>query len=272
VSDERIENFKNVQRAIWTAGDYHAVSRQIQEVADLLVDRAEAGAGLSLLDVATGTGNVAVPAASRGAAVTALDLTPALLERARLRAQDEGVEIAFIEGDAESLPFADRSFDRVTSCFGVIFAPRQQLAASELARVARPGGSVLVTAWTPEGINGRMFKTIASYMPPPPPDALPSVAWGEEEHVRSLFASSGAELDFERRMVTFTHDSEDDWVQYSSTNLGPLVLARAALEPQRRWADLEAELLDMYRQANEADDGSLRVRAEYLLSTVRLPG
>jgi SAM-dependent methyltransferase len=272
VIDEQIENFKNAQRAIWTAGDYHTVSRQIQEVADLLVERADASAGVSMLDVATGTGNVAVPAASRGATVTALDLTPALLERARLRAQEEGVEVAFIEGDAESLPFADQSFDRVTSCFGVIFAPRQQLAASELVRVTRrPRGSVLFTAWTPEGINGRMFKTIASYMPPPPPDALPPVAWGEEDHVRSLFASSDVELSFERRMVAFTHESEEEWVQYSTTNLGPLVLARAALEPQGRWGELEAELLEMYQQANEADDGSLRVKAEYLLTTVSLP-
>jgi hypothetical protein len=124
----------------------------------------------------------------------------------------------------------------------------------------------------PEGLNGRMFKMIASYMPPPPADALPSVAWGEEQHVRSLFASNEVELSFERRMVAFTHESEDEWVQYSTANLGPLVLARAVLEPQGRWGELEAELLEMYQQANEADDGNLRVQAEYLLITVRLPG
>lgn len=270
MSSEQIENFKNAQRAIWTAGDYHAVSRPIQEVADLLAERASASEGVSLLDVATGTGNVAVTAASRGAMVTGLDLTPALLERARLRAQEEGVEIDFIEGDAESLPFADQSFDRVTSCFGVIFAPRQRLAASELVRVTRSGGLVLLTAWTPEGINGRMFKTIASYMPPPPPDALPPVAWGEEEHVRSLFGTSNAELSFERGVVTFTHQSAQEWIQYNTTNLGPLVLARAVLEPQGRWSELEAELLEMYKQANEADDGSLRVAAEYLLCVARI--
>ena len=129
---------------MWTAGDYPEVARRIESVAELLVERVGAGAGVSLLDVATGSGNVALAAARAGAVVTGLDLTPKLLEAARGRALEAGLEIELIEGDAEALPFADECFDLVTSCFGVIFAPRQRIAAGELVRVARPGATIAV--------------------------------------------------------------------------------------------------------------------------------
>jgi ubiquinone/menaquinone biosynthesis C-methylase UbiE len=269
-----VSAFKDGQRRMWTAGDYPELSRSIASVGALVAERATAGAGagVELLDVATGSGNVALPAAAAGAKVTGLDLTPKLLEVARRRAAKAGLEIDFIEGDAEALPFAADSFERVTSCFGVIFAPRHQLAADELTRVARPGSSIVLTAWTPEGLNGRMFTTIASYLPPPPPELQPSVLWAVEDHVSSLFAASRAELTFERHVVTFEHDSPESWFEYYERTLGPTILAKAALEPQGKWEPLREELLAIYADGNEATDGSFRAGAEYLLTVARMPG
>jgi SAM-dependent methyltransferase len=263
--------FKDGQRNMWTMGDYPSLAQTIQDAADTLVARAGIGEGTSVLDVATGSGNVAVAAAATGARVTGLDLTPKLLDVARQRATAGGLEIEFVEGDAEDLPFGDDSFDVVTSCFGAMFAPRHEVAAAELARVARPGGTVAVAAWTPEGLNGRMFKVVGSYMPPPPEGFVPPILWGTEDHMRTLFASSDAELSFERASVTVAHDSPESWVQYSGEVLGPAIIARSALEADGRAEQLEAELIGMYQAANEAEDGTLRAKAEYLLTVARLP-
>ncbi|HEY4823999.1 MAG TPA: class I SAM-dependent methyltransferase [Solirubrobacteraceae bacterium] len=266
-----VSGIKEGQRMMWTAGDYPDLARTIESVAELVVERTEATDGEALLDVATGSGNVAIPAALAGAKVTGLDLTPKLLEAARGRAASAGLEITFVEGDAEELPFEEDSFDRVTSCFGVMFAPRQSVAAGELVRVAKPGARIVFTAWTPEGLHGRMFKTVGSYMPPPPPELKPPVMWGNEDHVRSLFANSGAELAFERHLVTYERDSVESWLDYNEQVLGPTVMAKKALEPQGKWGDLRADLTKLYAEANEAEDGSMRVRAEYLLSVAQLP-
>ncbi|HUA75215.1 MAG TPA: methyltransferase domain-containing protein [Solirubrobacteraceae bacterium] len=270
--DIDVSGIKQGQRTMWASGDWPDLARTIQSVAELVVERADAGTGQTLLDVATGSGNVAIPAALAGAQVTGLDITPELLEAARGRAASAGLDIAFVEGDAEELPFEAQSFDRVTSCFGVIFAPRQPLAAAELVRVAKPGARIVFTAWTPEGLHGQMFKTVGSYMPPPPPELKPPVTWGVEDQVRSLFADSGAELAFERHMVTYESESVESWVGYNEQVLGPIVMAKAALEPQGKWDDLRGELIRLYTNANEAADGSMRVRAEYLLTIAQLPG
>jgi ubiquinone/menaquinone biosynthesis C-methylase UbiE len=266
-----VSGIKEGQKMMWSAGDYPDIAKTIESVAELLVERVGAPRGAELLDVATGSGNVAIPAALGGAKVTGLDLTPKLLEVARRRAADAGVDVRFIEGDAEELPFERDSFDRVTSCFGVMFAPRQERAAQELLRVARPGARIAFTAWTPEGLNGRLFKTVGSFMPAPPPELNPPVMWGNEDHVRSLFSAADAELTFERRMVTFTHDSPEAWVEYNERVLGPAVMAKAALEPQGRWGELKEALIKLYRDSNEAEDGSFRAQAEYLLTVAQTP-
>jgi SAM-dependent methyltransferase len=266
-----VSGIKQGQRMMWTAGDYPDLARTIASVGELVAERAQAGAGERLLDVATGSGNVAIPAALAGADVIGLDLTPKLLEVARERAAEAGVEIDFVEGDAEDLPFDDRSFERVTSCFGVMFAPRHDVAAGELVRVAKPGARIVIAAWTPEGLNGRMFQTVGSYMPPPPPELKPPVMWGTEEHLQTLFAASGAELAFERHMVVYEHESPEAWFDYNERVLGPTIMAKAALEPQGKWEALRAELIALYEDANEADDGTMRVRAEYLLTVAQLP-
>ncbi len=265
------EAFKQGQRKVWSAGDYPDVARTIERAAQVLVERVGVAAGDELLDVATGTGNVAIPAARLGAHVTGLDLTPELLEVAAARASEAGVEVRWLQGDAEQLPFEEDCFDRVTSSFGVIFAPRQRVAATELLRVARPGATIAFTAWTPEGLNGLFFKTIARYLPAPPPGLESPVRWGEENYVRSLMEGSGAELAFERHTVTFVHDSPEAWVNYHERTLGPMVMAKAALEPQGRWQELREAMIALYSERNEAEDGSFRAQAEYLLSLARLP-
>lgn len=262
---------KQGQRTMWAAGNYPEVARRIEGVAEVLAECVGATAGVELLDVATGSGNVALAAARAGAEVTGLDLTPELLEAARHRAQQAGLDVSFIEGDAEELPFESHSFECVTSCFGVIFAPRQQQAARELCRVARPGGRVAVTAWTPDGLVGQTFRLISSFMPPMPPELKPPVSWGEESHIRELFADSEAELSFERRTVTFTYESPEGWLDYDERILGPAIMAKAALESRGRYGELRAQMLDLYRQANEASDGSFSTQAEYLLSVARMP-
>jgi ubiquinone/menaquinone biosynthesis C-methylase UbiE len=256
---------------MWASGDYPQVARRIESVAELLAQRAGAAPGMRMLDVATGSGNVALAGARACAEVTGLDLTPELLEAARARAADADLDVRFVEGDAEELPFESSSFDVVTSCFGVMFAPRHEQAAAELTRVARPGGTVAVTAWTPDGLIGRTFKILSSFMPPPPPELKPPVSWGTEEHIHELFAESGAELSFERRTVAFTHDSAEGWLDDDERILGPAIMAKAALEPQGRYGELREAMLDLYAAANEAEDGTFSVQAEYLLSVARLP-
>jgi SAM-dependent methyltransferase len=265
-----VAGFKQGQKAMWTAGDYPDVAQRIVTVGEYLAERAGAAPGIELLDVATGSGNVSIPAARLGARVTALDLTPKLLEAQRTRAAAAGVEIELIEGDAEELPFDDGSFDRVTSCFGVMFAPRQKLAAEELVRVARPGGRIVVAAWTPDGFIGRNFSATAAYMPVPPPELKPPPLWGDEQHVRGLFEGTGVGLTFERRAVTFAFESPEALLVEDEEKLGPAVMAKAALEPQGRWEDLRQDMLAMFEEFNRAVDGSFRVEAEYLVTVAEL--
>jgi ubiquinone/menaquinone biosynthesis C-methylase UbiE len=266
-----VEQFKQGQRAMWSAGDYADIATHIESAAEELVAACDVGPGQEVLDVATGSGNVAILAAQSGARVTGLDITPELFESARRRMAEAGVEVELIEGDAEALPFADASFDRVLSTFGVMFAPRHEQAAAELIRVCRPGGVIGIAAWTPEGATGQMFKTVSGHMPPPAPGFVPPVMWGTEDHVRSLFAASGAKLEFMRRHVAFMYDSARSWLEYNQRALGPMVMAKAALEPEGKWDVLHEQLIELYEGANEATDGSMHVNAEYLTSVARFP-
>ncbi len=265
------EAIKQGHRNLWAVGDYPSVAKRIEPVAQVLADRVGAAPGLELLDVATGSGNVALAAAAAGAHVTGLDITPELLEVARRRAASAGVQIELVEGDAERLPFADDSFDLVTSCFGVMFAPQQKLAADELLRVVRPGGAIAIAAWTPDGAVGRQFGVSASYMPPPPPELKPALAWGEEAHVRSLLDGSGAEIVCERLTVEFAAESAEAFYAGDEQALPPTVMAKAALEPQGRYEALRRDMIALYEELNEADDGTFRARAAYLLTLARMP-
>lgn len=261
-----LDVIKTRQRHMWTIGDYAAIAEMIEDASTQAVEHAGVEAGVELLDVATGTGNAAIIAAGRGATATGLDLTPKLLEIAAHRAREAGIELELIEGDAEDLPFADDSFDRVTSVFGVMFAPHQQKAADELRRVCRPGGRIVTCAWTPSGLNGQMFGLIGANMPPPPEGFQPPVLWGTEERVTELFA--GADVGFHRLNVAFEDASIEEWMDRNERTLGPTVMAKEVLEAEGKWEALREQLTELYSGANQASDGSMHVEAEYLLSVV----
>jgi SAM-dependent methyltransferase len=221
---------------------------------------------MSVLDVACGTGNAALPAARAGARVTGLDITPELLDAGRNRAQSAGLEIEWVEGDAEDLPFDDASFDRVLSTFGHMFALRHRRSADEMARVCRAGGVIAICCWTPEGVTGDVFAVSASYMPPPPDFAEPPILWGTEAHVREMFPEA-ASLEFERHSATIEWDSTRSWAHYFFERFGPLVTAREMLG--ERFEELGEKVIAIFEERNEASDGSLRLPQEYLQSVIR---
>jgi SAM-dependent methyltransferase len=261
---------KDVHRATWAAGDYPAIAEHIDSVPPThLLATIGIEPGQRVLDVATGSGNVALRAAAAGADVTGLDLVPELLEVAARRASAQGVEIELVAGDAEELPFADESFDRVLSVFGVQFAPRHRRTAQELARVCRPGGAIGLVNWTPEGLIGQMFAILSRYLPAPPPFASAPPLWGSEEHVSELFEGTGVQLEFERGTNPFVFDSIDEYMTFFEERYGPTIKTKAKLEADGRWDECRAELRALYDELNQATDGTMRIDSEYLVSVAR---
>jgi SAM-dependent methyltransferase len=255
------------QKAMWSAGDWPAIAPTIADASSVVVEKLGVGPGHDYLDVATGSGTAAILGAARGARTTGLDFVPKLVDAATERAAAEGVEATFVVGDAQDLPFEDDSFDRVSSVFGAMFAPDQERAAAELVRVCRPGGIIAVAAWTPEGLNGRMFMTLGKHLPPPPEGFKPPILWGTEARVRELFA--GHDTETERVMLTTEYEDFDEFVERFEGTLGPMVMARQALEPQGKWAAVREEVLAIYEDANQVERPAIRTSAEYLLTTVR---
>jgi SAM-dependent methyltransferase len=242
----------------------------IRSASDTIMDKAAVSSGDELLDVACGTGNLAIPAAQRGAKVTAMDITPKLVEIARAEAAEAGLDIDFSEGDAEALTYADESFDKTLSVFGMIFAPQHGLAASEMVRVTRPGGTVAITSWTSEGMNGSLFKVMGQHMPPPPEGMKTPVHWGSEDYVEETFPDE-VDWNFSREIVTFRAPSVEAFIAFNEVKLGPMVLAKAALTPQGKWDALREDLAEHYERFNVADDGTFAGEAEYLLAIGQLP-
>jgi SAM-dependent methyltransferase len=268
-----VADLKRAHRATWAAGDYAAVAELIDEAPprDLLA-RVEVRPGQKVLDVATGTGNVALRAAAAGAHVVGLDLTPELFVTGRRRANARGLTVDWVEGDAEQLPFSDASFDSVLSAFGVQFAPRHEVVASELARVCRPGGLIGLVNWTPEGQVGELLAIVGRHLPPPPEYASPPPLWGSEEHVRSLFDDATVEFHFARGANPWWFDSAEHYVVFMETYYGPMVGARQRLTAEGRWEDCRAEVLGLAERRNEVSDGSLLMHAEYLVAVGRKSG
>jgi SAM-dependent methyltransferase len=254
-------------RAAWSAGDWDVVANEITSVGPRLLDRVGLEPGMRVLDVGTGSGsNVAIPAAQRGAHVVGSDLTDAWFEAGRRRAAEAGVEIDWVLGDAQELPFEDGSFDRVLSTFGHMFAPHHRQAAQELVRVCKPGGSVGFTTWLTTGFSGRMFAVIGMHAPPPPPGVQPPPLWGDREHVRETLAP--LEPEFAEDSVVYEWDEPDGLATLFIENFGPLVTLRAALAPEQT-AALDADFRAMLDDVNEATDGSLKATADYLVTIVR---
>jgi SAM-dependent methyltransferase len=255
-------------RAMWAEGDYPSmVETFLLPLGPRLVDACGIGAGMRVLDVAAGTGNASIPAAQRGAEVTASDLTPELLDAGRRRAEAEGVELDWAEADAENLPFEDESFDVVMSSIGAMFAPRHQDVADQLVRVCRPGGTIGLLSWTPEGMIGALFRTMGPFAPPPPPGAQPPPLWGSEDHVRELF---GERVEFNRlerdnlEITAFARPRE--WGEHFKDRYGPTIIARRNAEKDGREAELDAALDAFCDEWNLGTEEDARFEQEYLVA------
>jgi ubiquinone/menaquinone biosynthesis C-methylase UbiE len=266
---------KDAHRAMWARGDYHRfAAATVWDVGPVLVDACGIQAGQRVLDVAAGSGNVAIRAASRGAHVIASDLTPEIFESGRQAARAAGVELEWAEADAEALPFDDSSFDVVTSCFGAMFAPDHQKVARELVRVCRPGGTIGLISFTPEGAGGEFFAVLAPYMPPPPPGAVPPLMWGREDYVRGLFGDTVQSLHVERREYVERAPHARAYFDLFRETFGPMnaIYESLADEPQRREA-LERDFLGyVARRSRGGADGPVQVPYEYLLVVARPSG
>lgn len=265
---------KAAHRAMWAMGDYDRFARAtVWELGPRLVSACGITRGQRVLDVAAGTGNVAIRAAMAGALVVASDLTPEHFAAGRRGATAAGVELEWIEGDAEALPFDDATFDAVTSCFGAMFAPDQRAVAAELTRVCRPAGTVGMMNFTPEGRGGEFFAVLAPYAPAPSPGGDPPVLWGQEAHVRSLFGDRVAQLTMTRHTYVERAADPGAYCRLLRESFGPVVAIRAGLDdaPERR-AALDQSLLEAVIRWNWGrSEGPVEVPYEYLLVVARTP-
>lgn len=253
---------KERQQKTWATGEYARIGNNLVLMGEHLCEAADLRAGEKVLDVATGSGNTAISAARRFCDVTGSDYVPELIEYARKRAEIEGMDIAFEVADAEKLPYPDASFDVVLSTIGVMFAPDQERAASELLRVCRSGGRIGLANWTPGGMIGNLFRTIAAHVPPPA-GIKPPPLWGTEERLWELFGDGIASLRATRRSFVFRYRSAGHNAEYLRTYFGPAMKAFEALDAAGGSA-LVKDLEDLFERWNISDDGTLVAPGEYL--------
>ena len=258
-----IEPLKAKLKATWMAGDFGQIAKVIEGCAQEFIDRLELSPGTRVLDVACGSGNLAVPAAHKGAKVTGVDIATNLIEQAGERAKAEGLSIQFDEGDAEQLPYEAESFDAVVTMFGAMFAPRPELVASELIRVCKPGGRIAMANWTPGGFIGEMFKTTGKHVTPPPNMPSP-LKWGDQETVKERLGNGIADLQMTPRMCVFKLPFPPaEVVEFFRTYYGPTEKAFGALDENSQGA-LRRDLEQLWSQHNQATDWSTLVEGEYL--------
>ena len=258
---------KQRHRKMWASGDYPEMVRTfLLPLGPRLVEACGVKEGDRVLDVACGTGNASIPAAQTGASVTASDLTPELFEAGRARAKEEGVELEWVEADAENLPFDDDSFDVVMSSIGAMFAPQHQKVADEMARVVKPGGTIAMLNWTPEGMVGALFRTMGPFMPPPPPGAQPPPLWGSEEHLTELYGERAEFGRLDRDVLEITaFATPAEYRDHFRESYGPTLVARANAEKNERIDELEAALTDLFEEWNRGEDRA-RFESEYLIA------
>jgi len=262
-----LADLKSRNRAMWAAADYDEIATQQWEVGAVVVEAATIEPGMKVLDVATGTGNAAIQAAQAGAEVVGLDLAPELFDAARERAAAADVVVDWVEGDAEALPYEAESFDRVLSTFGMMFAPRHRVAGAELARVCRPGGSVVLTTWTRAGF-GRLIPTIGRYLPPLPDFASPPLAWGDEAHIRQVLGGQLL-LHMETRSFDWHFPSVDAMIDTFQEAFAPLVLARKMLDAER-YEQVVADVRGLFVKL-DVGEGATRIPAQYMLTVAHRP-
>lgn len=250
------------QQAAWSTGNYAVVGTTLQIVGENLSEALDLRAGSRVLDVAAGNGNATLAAARRWCDVTSTDYVASLLDAGRARAAAEGLAVQFQEADAEALPFADASFDVVMSTFGVMFTPNQEKAASELARVCKPGGKIGLANWTPESFIGQVFKTIGKYIAPPAGVKSPAL-WGTKARLDELFGDSARNIVATSRDFTFRYRSPAHFIEVFRTYYGPMNKAFAALEGERQAAFL-GDLMALIESRNRSGDATLVLPSEYL--------
>lgn len=257
-----MEALKSKLRSTWIAGDFGEIAKSIETGADEFVARLNLKLDMSVLDVACGTGNLAIPAAHAGADVTGIDIAPNLIEQAQARAANERLEARFDVGDAEALPYDDAIFDVVMTMFGAMFAPRPDVTAAELIRVCKPGGLIAMANWTPEDFTGQTFKTYAKHVPLP---EMPSpLLWGTEEAVQERLANGISDLQMTRRKIMFTFPFDTvHVVEHFCKYFGPTQKAFESLDADGQNA-LRTDLEELWKANNQATDGTTHVESEYL--------
>src|SRR3954469_19813293 len=255
-------------RAMWASGDYPSmVETFLLPLGPRLVEASGIVPGMHVLDVGAGTGNASIPPAQRGATVTASDLTPELLEAGRRRADGAGVELEWAEADAERLPFEDASFDAVISSIGAMFAPFHQRVADELVRVCRPGGTIGLLSWTPEGMIGSLFRTMGPFAPTPPTGAQSPPLWGSEEHVQELFGDRVAFRGLDRDVLEVTAFARPrDYGEHFKARYGPTIAARKNAVPAGREIEFDDALDQFCDEWDHGTDGAAQFEMEYLLA------
>jgi SAM-dependent methyltransferase len=267
--DHAVDNeLKAKHRVMWGNGDYPLmVDTFLLPIGRRLAEGAGIGPDVRVLDVAAGTGNASIPAAQRGAHVTASDLTPALLAAGSRRPDAQGLNIEWVEADAEHLPFENGSYDVVMSAIGVMFAPYHQAAADELVRVCRPGGTIALLSWTPEGMLGDLFRTMKPFAAPPPAGAQPPPLWGSEEHLFGLFGNRVAFHTLQREVLEITaFPRARDYGEHFKAHYGPTIAVRANAAKDGR-ADRFDEALDLFCDKwNLGTPDQGRFEKEYLLA------
>jgi ubiquinone/menaquinone biosynthesis C-methylase UbiE len=258
---------KERQQKAWSSGNYSKPGVTLVLMAELLCEAVDLRPGQRVLDVATGNGNTALAAARRFGEVSGIDYVPNLLEDGRKRAAAEGLQVSFQEGDAEDIPFSDASFDVVLSTIGAMFAPNQEKVAGELLRVCRPGGKIGMANWTPDGYIGEFFRTIGTYVPPPPGLRSP-LLWGTEERLRELFGEGVTLLQTERRSFVLRYPSPRYYVEFMRGYYGPLLKAFEALDESGQ-ESLTHDIEDLIDRYNRSGDETMVVPGDYLEVVIR---
>jgi ubiquinone/menaquinone biosynthesis C-methylase UbiE len=257
-----MESLKMRLKSVWSAGDFSKVAEHIESAAEAFVDRLDIKPGMKVLDVACGSGNLAVLAAQEGADVSGIDIAPNLINAARKRAYRHALDIDFQEGDAESMPYNDAEFDLVMTMFGAMFCPRPEVTAEELLRVCKQGGTIAMANWTPDGFAGQMFKFSGKYLPPP--EMPPPVQWGVPEMVERRFGDRVENLTMTLRIADMVFDFEPAAVvEFFATYFGPTVMALKAMPEENRQPYMD-DMENLWTEHNIDDEGKTLVKSEYL--------
>jgi ubiquinone/menaquinone biosynthesis C-methylase UbiE len=270
MTEPNSEELRERARKLWALGDYPRIAAMIRPAARELADSCAISAGQEVLDVGAGTGNLALIAAEEGADVIATDIAPAQIELGRARLDAEGVDVEWVEADVEELPFDDDRFDCAASVFGAVFAPHPEVAAREMFRVVKPGGTIGLTSWGYFGSQGAIFEAINEFAPPRPAGTRDSRDWGNEENVQAWVGPLASSLSIERKAIHSEFESfEELWETLGSA--GPGAAMRAAL-PAETVAKAEQAVRGVVERHNQAEGGRVALEQEYLEIVARKRG